>query len=55
VVIRFTPLYQGVAIERALILGDLNWAILGHAAYLLVLGWAGIQVASTRLVRLLQP
>ncbi|HVM40094.1 MAG TPA: ABC transporter permease, partial [Acidimicrobiia bacterium] len=32
-VVRATPLYQGVAIERSLMLGDIPWALLGHAAY----------------------
>jgi lipooligosaccharide transport system permease protein len=54
-VIRVTPLYQGVAIERSLILGDLNWALLPHAAYLAIMGWMGIRIASRRLGLLLQP
>ena len=54
-VVRATPLYQGVAIERTVILGGMNWAVVGHAVYLAAVGWAGIRVASTRLGRLLQP
>ena len=54
-VVRASPLYQGVALERALVLGDPSWALLGHAAYLAVMGWFGLQVATRRLGRLLQP
>ena len=54
-VIRFTPLYQGVAMERALLLGDVGWATLGHAVYLLVMGYIGVRVASRRIGKLLQP
>jgi lipooligosaccharide transport system permease protein len=54
-VIRATPLYQGVALERGLILGDIHAALLLHAAYLAVMGWAGIRIAGRRLGRLLLP
>jgi lipooligosaccharide transport system permease protein len=53
--VRATPLYQGVALERALILGDVGWGALGHAAYLVVLGTVGLVIATRRLGRLLQP
>jgi lipooligosaccharide transport system permease protein len=54
-IVRFTPLYQGVALERGLILGDIRWTLLLNAAYLAAMGWVGIQIASARLGRLLQP
>jgi lipooligosaccharide transport system permease protein len=54
-IVRLTPLYQGVALERSLILGDVRWVAIGHAAYLAALGWIGIRTASRRLGRLLQP
>ena len=54
-IVRITPLYQGVAIERALILGDLDWTLLVHAAYLLAMGAIGMRVATRRMGRLLQP
>jgi lipooligosaccharide transport system permease protein len=54
-VVRATPLYQGVALERALILGSPSWALLGHALYLAVMGWAGLRLATKRLGVLLQP
>jgi lipooligosaccharide transport system permease protein len=54
-VVRLTPLYQGVALERGLVLGDLSWSLLGHAAYLAAMGTIGLTIASRRLGRLLQP
>ena len=36
--VRATPLYHGVALERALMLGDVGWGVLAHVAYLVVLG-----------------
>lgn len=54
-IVRATPLYQGVAIERALVLGGVDLATLGHVLYLVALGAAGIAVASRRLRPLLQP
>ena len=54
-VVRCTPLYQGVALERGLILGDIRWTLLLNAAYLAAMGWIGIRVAAARLGRLLQP
>ena len=54
-VIRWTPLYQGVVLARAVTLGDLHAGLLVHVAYLLVMGWLGVTVASRRIARLLQP
>jgi lipooligosaccharide transport system permease protein len=54
-VVRLSPLYQGVALERALILGDPSPVLLVHAAYLAVMGWIGLRVAGRRLGALLQP
>jgi lipooligosaccharide transport system permease protein len=54
-VVRFSPLYQGVAIERALVLGDPSPILLLHAAYLLALGWFGLRLAGRRLGTMLQP
>ncbi len=48
-----TPLYQGIEIVRGLMLGTVAPALLGHAAYLAILGTAGLAVASRRLGRLL--
>jgi lipooligosaccharide transport system permease protein len=54
-VVRVTPLYQGVAIERALILGQPDWTLLVHAAYLVAMGAIGLRIAAGRITRLLQP
>jgi lipooligosaccharide transport system permease protein len=52
-VIRFTPLYHAVALERDLLLGTIDVAMLGHVAYLGLLGLAGMLFAGRRLERLL--
>ena len=54
-VVRWTPLYQGVALERALTLGVVEWSLLWHVAYLLSMGAFGIWLAVRRLRPLLQP
>ena len=54
-VVRVSPLYQGVALERALIVGDLSPVLLLHAAYLTAMGLLGLHVAGRRLGALLQP
>jgi lipooligosaccharide transport system permease protein len=54
-IVRFTPLYQGVVLERALVLGEVSWFLLVHAAYLFVMGAVCLHVASRRLTSLLQP
>jgi lipooligosaccharide transport system permease protein len=54
-VVRLTPLYQGVALSRAVVLGDVHVGLVWHAVYLVVMGWAGLRVASRHLGRLLQP
>jgi len=51
--VRITPLYQGVDLERSLVLGDVDATLLGPLVYLAVLGGAGMYVASRRLGRLL--
>ena len=54
-VVRCTPLYQAVALERGLDAGALSLSLVGHSAYLAVLGVAGLTVTSRRLARLLLP
>jgi lipooligosaccharide transport system permease protein len=54
-VVQATPLYQGVALERGLVFGELSWTMLLNAAYLLAMGLLGLKVAGRRLVTLLQP
>ena len=53
VVVQATPLYHGVALLRALILGGVAWSDLWHVAYLLVLGSLCFLVTARRLGRLL--
>jgi lipooligosaccharide transport system permease protein len=48
-----TPLYQGIAMLRALTLGDVGPGLLWHALYLAVMGIAGLAVAGHRISRLL--
>ncbi len=54
-VIRVTPLYQGVVLVRGLVLGQVEWFMVVHVAYLVVIGALGLRVAARRIVRLLQP
>ena len=51
-VVQATPLYQGVALERALMLGEVGWGLLAHVAYLGVLGALGV-VGTARRIRTL--
>ncbi|MBV8162172.1 MAG: ABC transporter, partial [Acidimicrobiia bacterium] len=55
VLVRCTPLYQGVALERALTTGTVGPGILLHVLYLLAMGVLGLRVASKRMHVLLQP
>lgn len=47
------PLYHGIEIVRGLTLGAVNWSLLGHAAYFVVMAVVGIWVAARRLDKLL--
>jgi lipooligosaccharide transport system permease protein len=51
--VQLTPLYQGVALERALTTGSVSWSLLLNASYLAVMGAVGMYVASRRLGKLL--
>ena len=52
-VVRATPLYHGIQLLRALILGAPGLPQLGDAAYLAALGIVGIVIATRRIHRLL--
>jgi len=52
-VVRLTPLYHGVVLERALSLGQVGPGLVGHVAYLVVMGLLGLAVATRKLGRLL--
>ncbi len=47
-VVRATPLYHGVALERQLLVGDVSWTALVHVAYLVVMAAIGLSVAMRR-------
>jgi lipooligosaccharide transport system permease protein len=55
VVVRCTPLYQGVALLRSLDAGLWSWSLLVHVAYLAVMGTVGITVCARRFAALLLP
>jgi lipooligosaccharide transport system permease protein len=52
-VVQCTPLYHGVALIRSLTTGNVSLSLLGHVAYLVVMGLIGLQITSRRLARLL--
>jgi lipooligosaccharide transport system permease protein len=47
-VVRATPLYQGVAVERDLVFGQVTWSTGGHALYLAIMGLVGLRQAARR-------
>ncbi len=53
VIVQLSPLYQGVALIRALTIGAISPILLVHVVYLLVLGFVGLYVVSRRLDKLL--
>jgi lipooligosaccharide transport system permease protein len=55
VIVQCTPLYQGVAMERAFTTGTVGPDIFVHVLYLTVMGLVGLRVASRRMNALLQP
>jgi lipooligosaccharide transport system permease protein len=52
-VVQLTPLYQGVALIRSLVVGEIGPGLLLHVGYLVVLGMVGLAVVSRRLDKLL--
>ena len=53
VVVQLTPLYQGVDLLRSLVVGHLDWSLLVHVVYLVVMGTVGLMVVARRLDKLL--
>jgi lipooligosaccharide transport system permease protein len=53
--VRCTPLYQGVVLERAADLGIFSWSLLVHVTYLGAMTFGGVMVTRRRLGRLLLP
>ncbi|GAB7190638.1 ABC transporter permease [Kineococcus sp. NUM-3379] len=52
-VVQATPLYHAVELERGLMLGEVGWGLLVHAAVFAVMGVGGLTFAARRLDRLL--
>jgi lipooligosaccharide transport system permease protein len=52
-IVRWTPLYQAVDVQRALALGQVHLGLLANLGYLLVLGAIGVAVATRRIGQLL--
>jgi lipooligosaccharide transport system permease protein len=48
-----TPLYHGIELVRGFTTGAVGWGLLGHVAYLAVLGLVGLSVGARRLSGLL--
>jgi lipooligosaccharide transport system permease protein len=54
-IVQITPLYQGVVIQRSLVIGELSpWLIL-PVTYLAVMGTVSLRLASRRMAAMLQP
>jgi lipooligosaccharide transport system permease protein len=53
VVVQCTPLYHGIELVRGLVTGDVDWWLLGHAAYLAIMGVVGLAIGARRLAGLL--
>jgi lipooligosaccharide transport system permease protein len=53
IVVRLTPLYQGVDLIRSLTVGAISPILLVHVAYLSVMGMVGLAITSRRLDKLL--
>ena len=53
-IVRFSPLYHGSELLRALSLGIFDWSIAGHVTFLVVMGLIGATIASRRLDGLLR-
>ena len=51
---KLSPLYHGTELLRAFSFGVFDWSILGHVAYLLIMGIIGSVIASRRLDGLLR-
>jgi lipooligosaccharide transport system permease protein len=54
-VAKISPLYHGTELLRALTLGVIDWSILAHVAFLVVMGLLGASIAGRRLDTLLRP
>jgi len=48
-VVKVSPLYHGAELLRGFTLGIVDWTMLGHAAFLIVMGLVGAAIAARRL------
>lgn len=53
--VRLTPLYQGVVLVRGLDAGTWQWTLLDHGLYLFLMGGIGLAVTARRFAQLLLP
>ena len=51
--VRVTPLYQGVALLRELVLGPVGISAVGHAVYFVAMGTIGVVITQRRIRRML--
>lgn len=51
---KLSPLYHGTELLRGFTLGVIDWSLIGHAAFLLVMGLIGVTITSRRLDGLLR-
>lgn len=54
-VVEWTPLYQGVALNRALVTGEVDASLVVHVVYLAVLVGVGVRIAGRRIDAMLRP
>ncbi len=54
-VAKFSPLYHGAELLRGLTVGVLDWSMVGHVAFLLIMGLVGLAIANRRFDALLRP
>ncbi|MGH9043777.1 MAG: ABC transporter permease [Acidimicrobiales bacterium] len=54
-IVRISPLYQGVTLIRQLDLGIFTWSLIGHVVYLIAMGAVGLKITAGRLARLVLP
>jgi lipooligosaccharide transport system permease protein len=52
-IVTWTPLYHAIELMRGLTTGFVDWSMLGHLAYFVVMAFLGVVVASRRLGKLL--
>jgi lipooligosaccharide transport system permease protein len=54
-IVRISPLYHGTELLRAVTLARFDWSLLGHVAFLVVMGSIGLAITRRRFEKLLMP